>query len=147
MKDLGAYPFGCAPMPFLPPRIAMPLIFCPDCGKQVSDAAPACIHCGRPLIASPESAGAAAVLIQPSDPPHNPAWIAFASFLFSGLGQIIVGQRTKGMGVLVGSVLLALVSGGVMLLFIAPAAAIDALRVARKLERGEPVEEWEFFPG
>src|SRR6476619_5935030 len=27
----------------------MPLIECPDCGKQISDAAPACIHCGRPI--------------------------------------------------------------------------------------------------
>jgi hypothetical protein len=26
----------------------MPLVSCPDCRKQVSDAAPACIHCGRP---------------------------------------------------------------------------------------------------
>ncbi len=27
----------------------MPLITCPDCQHDVSDAAPACIHCGRPL--------------------------------------------------------------------------------------------------
>ncbi|HEX7122385.1 MAG TPA: zinc-ribbon domain-containing protein [Gemmatimonadaceae bacterium] len=27
----------------------MPLIQCPDCGKQISDAAPTCIHCGRPI--------------------------------------------------------------------------------------------------
>lgn len=26
----------------------MPLIACPDCHRQISDAAPACIHCGRP---------------------------------------------------------------------------------------------------
>ena len=26
----------------------MPLVTCPDCQKQVSDAAPACIYCGRP---------------------------------------------------------------------------------------------------
>jgi uncharacterized membrane protein YvbJ len=24
-------------------------VSCPDCGKQISDAAPACIHCGRPM--------------------------------------------------------------------------------------------------
>lgn len=29
----------------------MPLITCPDCTKQISDAAPACIHCGRPVSA------------------------------------------------------------------------------------------------
>lgn len=26
----------------------MALVQCPDCGKDVSDQAPACIHCGRP---------------------------------------------------------------------------------------------------
>lgn len=30
----------------------MALITCPDCGGSVSDAAPACIHCGRPLAAA-----------------------------------------------------------------------------------------------
>lgn len=29
----------------------MPLITCPDCEKQISDAAPSCIHCGRPTEA------------------------------------------------------------------------------------------------
>ena len=28
----------------------MALISCPDCGKQISDQAPACIHCGRPML-------------------------------------------------------------------------------------------------
>ena len=27
----------------------MALIYCPDCGRQVSDAAPQCPHCGRPI--------------------------------------------------------------------------------------------------
>ena len=27
----------------------MALIICPECGKQISDKAPACIHCGYPL--------------------------------------------------------------------------------------------------
>ena len=37
----------------------MSLVPCPDCGHDVSDAAPACIHCGRPLrpaSASPQAA-------------------------------------------------------------------------------------------
>lgn len=28
----------------------MALIFCPDCGKQISDQAAMCIHCGRPML-------------------------------------------------------------------------------------------------
>lgn len=31
----------------------MPILDCPDCSKQVSDAAPTCPHCGRPLRTSP----------------------------------------------------------------------------------------------
>lgn len=27
----------------------MALINCPECGKQISDKAPACIHCGYPI--------------------------------------------------------------------------------------------------
>ncbi len=27
----------------------MPLTSCPDCGREISSEAPACIHCGRPL--------------------------------------------------------------------------------------------------
>lgn len=30
----------------------MPLIECPDCSKLVSDSAPTCVHCGRPLAAA-----------------------------------------------------------------------------------------------
>ncbi len=31
----------------------MPLIQCPDCSQQVSDQAPACLRCGRPLAHGP----------------------------------------------------------------------------------------------
>ena len=34
----------------------MALIQCPECGKQISDRAPACPHCGCPLNAAPVSA-------------------------------------------------------------------------------------------
>lgn len=34
----------------------MPLVACPDCEKHVSDAAPSCIHCGRPLRTGTEVA-------------------------------------------------------------------------------------------
>jgi hypothetical protein len=36
----------------------MSLIPCPDCSKEVSDAAPACLHCGRPLLAPATSSAA-----------------------------------------------------------------------------------------
>lgn len=42
----------------------MPLTTCPDCGREVSTAAPACIHCGRPL-AEPASPAAYAAPDRP----------------------------------------------------------------------------------
>lgn len=45
----------------------MALITCPDCGGSVSDAAPACIHCGRPLApARPAPSYAAPAYAPPS---------------------------------------------------------------------------------
>jgi hypothetical protein len=35
----------------------MPLINCPDCGRQNSDQAIACLQCGRPLRPQPEAFG------------------------------------------------------------------------------------------
>lgn len=52
----------------------MPLVPCPDCGNRISDAAPACIHCGRPSSAGfgavPQAAPAvSAVPVGTATPP------------------------------------------------------------------------------
>jgi hypothetical protein len=49
-------------------RRTMPLIPCPDCGKEISDLAPACIHCGRPMD-EPPTPPAAEVVPDPYPPP------------------------------------------------------------------------------
>ena len=48
----------------------MPLITCPDCQKQISDAAPACPHCGRPnsRLAAAASRPATVVAKQETSP-------------------------------------------------------------------------------
>ncbi|MFZ2644395.1 MAG: zinc-ribbon domain-containing protein [Verrucomicrobiia bacterium] len=33
----------------------MPLITCPDCNKEISDAAPTCPQCGKPMISTVET--------------------------------------------------------------------------------------------
>ena len=48
----------------------MPLVSCPDCGKAISDAAPLCIGCGRPMNAAAR-AQAAAVAHAPTDIPEE----------------------------------------------------------------------------
>ena len=50
----------------------MALIKCPDCGKEVSDAAPSCIQCGRPMLPATSSP---AVSAEPAQglPPTGPS--------------------------------------------------------------------------
>ena len=45
----------------------MALIHCPECGKEVSDQAPACIHCGYPLAKAREERFALVLLSLNSD--------------------------------------------------------------------------------
>ena len=63
----------------------------------------------------------------------------------NGLGQIILGQTLKGVALLVGSVVLMAATSGISLLIALPVIAIDAYLIGKKLEAGNPVEEWEFF--
>lgn len=61
----------------------MPLVTCPDCGKQVSTSAHACPHCGRPFSSSPASTPASA---RRKDSSGCLAW--FGVFLIVALGLI-----------------------------------------------------------
>lgn len=61
----------------------MPLTTCPDCGREVSTAAPACPHCGRPnapAVAAPQAAAAA--------PAEQTLWRGSPSWLLL-LGKLI----------------------------------------------------------
>jgi|GEM_PF-1710895 len=48
----------------------MALIHCPECGKEISDQAPHCIHCGYPL-STPKSVGRSAKRIEKSPLARN----------------------------------------------------------------------------
>ncbi len=101
----------------------MALIQCPDCGKQVSDLAPVCIHCGRPLPDRPATTeqdikedGATALQskrepapaeVAPTEPPrgtdpiapesritNSNAIAAFCGVLIPGLGHLVQGRAT-----------------------------------------------------
>lgn len=47
----------------------MPLIACADCGRSISDAAPACIHCGRPREQDRDAVGGSAFAKGAGAPP------------------------------------------------------------------------------
>jgi hypothetical protein len=83
----------------------MPLITCPDCGKQISDAAPACIQCGRPRATDQPVAA-----ISATEPSHS---AASAPATRSETGHV-AREQSGSLGPL-GAVLL--VIGGVWLLF------------------------------
>jgi hypothetical protein len=124
----------------------MSLVACPDCSNQISDSAPACIHCGRPMGGRSPEYFSGSKEIKPLSPPRDPGTMAFLSLILPGLGQILVGQVTKGFAVLGGSVVLGALTALAAMLVIWPIVCVDAYLVARKLARGEAVAQWEWFP-
>ena len=77
----------------------MALMYCRECGKQVSSEAYACPHCG-----APHPTGMALVVpppppyIQPAPSSFSPGAAAVLSFFLPGLGQICKGQVGPGIG-------------------------------------------------
>jgi len=74
----------------------MPLVTCPDCGKQISDQAPACPNCGRPM-ASPPSTSAPPTPPAPIRARRKTPWVALGclSLLVSGALGIIITESTS----------------------------------------------------
>lgn len=74
----------------------MALVKCPDCGTDVSDAAPACVRCGRPIAAPPligtKTAPGPAAKAKRSN--AVPGWLVILTFI--GLGWYIYDQAGSG---------------------------------------------------
>jgi TM2 domain-containing membrane protein YozV len=150
------------------------LISCPDCDGKVSKRASACPHCGSPLSEpkiAPEMLVTGSVplspqqqwtvpsgqptqvtpqdhrkVIHPSTPPKDPVLMGLLSgCLLLGLGQILLGQTTKGICILLGGLLLAVLTAGISVIIVFPAAGFDAYLIAKKLKEGKAVGEWEWF--
>jgi len=64
----------------------------------------------------------------------------------AGLGQMIMGQVTKGVVLLIGAMALAGLTFGVSIFITWPLMGVDAYLVAKKLKSGQSVTEWECFP-
>ena len=92
--------------------------FCPKCGKQVEENALFCPSCGAALTQQPQPTQPIQPP-QPSVPPYvpprpmagtkNEGLAAVLSFIFSGLGQIYVGQIGRGIGILIGGIIVAFI--------------------------------------
>jgi len=68
--------------------------------------------------------------------------MAILSLLIPGVGQMVIGQVTKGVVILVGGFFLGYLCGLLNIL-----TAIDAYDLAKKYNSGQPLREWEFFWG
>ena len=89
--------------------------FCSKCGRQVEENASFCQNCGAALTQQPQPTQYS----QPTVPTHvlprpvmstkNEGLAAVLSFLFSGLGQIYVGRIGRGLGILLGGIVIALI--------------------------------------
>jgi TM2 domain-containing membrane protein YozV len=79
-------------------------------------------------------------LVHPSNPPKSPVTAALLSFLICCIpfGHFYIGQTVKGL-IWIG---ITVFTGGLACVV----AAVDAYMCAKKLERGQPIGEFEFFP-
>lgn len=137
---------------------------CPKCGSANDDENRFCTTCASPLYGSstpdvqessvtPSYAPTSVTpkkYIQPSGK-KEPLWMAVASAVIPGLGQILVGQITKGALLLVGAVVLICAScfsvglSAAPLLLLCAFSAFDAYKITEKLNGGHEVGEMEFF--
>ena len=86
-------------------------LFCPNCGKQIPDDAKFCPECGfassktEATGPKPVDANTAIMFNKKSE-----GLALILSLLICGLGQIYVGKATRGIGFLLGAIVLAVLS-------------------------------------
>lgn len=106
----------------------MALIKCPDCGRDVSDLAPACLGCGRPIAGavnqpppSPPPPPAGQQVAAPTPTPAAPTFVpAFGGVLRSNIGDVEKIEPVRKMqGFPTGAVLI-----GVFVIVVVVAAAL-----------------------
>ena len=136
------------PPPLVQERQSQETKRCPFCAETIAFEAIKCHFCGSMLVQTqPSTAYTDERLIQPSSPPVSPLLVGLLSgCCFAGLGQIVIGQATKGIVFLLGAMVLGVVTIGFSALVTFPLMGIDAYLVAKKLQSGRAVTQWECFP-
>jgi TM2 domain-containing membrane protein YozV/RNA polymerase subunit RPABC4/transcription elongation factor Spt4 len=117
--------------------------FCQNCALEVGPQQEVCLRCGATLIGSMIASPGQKLILPGAGKSATTA--AILSCLVIGVGQMYLGQVLKGILLLGIAIALGLYSVGLAVLPISVIAIIDAYQVGRKLEKGRPVGEWEFF--
>jgi TM2 domain-containing membrane protein YozV len=75
-----------------------------------------------------------------TNPRANPIIAVIAAWFIPGLGHIIIGQQSKGIKLLIGTLVLSFITCG-MGWFLNLAWVFDAFKLAQKLASGEEISE------
>lgn len=121
--------------------------YCQECGAHTTEYQEICTSCGSRLLNTKNtfSFGDSSDLVYPSNPRKSPGTATLLSCLFSGVGQIYLGQTLKGITIILVAIFLGSISVGSLALAINILSMIDANMIGNKLLRGQPVKQWEFF--
>lgn len=76
---------------------------------------------------------------------HSPGTAVLLSLLITGVGQMYNKQITKGVVVLVATIIIALGTAGFGVVPCWIIAAIDAFKIGDRLRAGEAVSQWQWF--
>ena len=114
--------------------------FCPNCGKETQEGAVICTSCGVALKAGGAATGE-----------KSPVIAGILNWLWSGVGNIYLGQKTKGVVFCVITsflIILDIVTCSLGAIIHVPymiIMIIDAVLLANRIGRGESIAEWKFF--
>lgn len=122
---------------------------CPKCGKKDNPAdSTNCSECSSPMISEEK---AIALNKDTYIPWHkrfvnlNPWAIALVAFLGPGIGQLLLGQMSKGLAILTLGLISGSLSAGLGYIVFSIYFAIDSFILARKSNAGEPIGEVQFY--
>ena len=131
---------------------------CQYCDNAIPPGATKCPACGAPaaeIPATPPPAAAPAPqygYIQQQQPQQqapvshkSPGTAGCLSFLICGVGQMYNGQVIKGIVLLIACAVLASFTVGIGGLVVWIVSIVDAAQIAKKINSGKKVGEWEFF--
>lgn len=137
-------------------------MYCRNCGSKISDKAAACTNCGsRPLNGTAycnncgkETTESAVVCTNCGislSSKVSPVIGGILNWVWSGVGNIYLGQKTKGITLCAITLLLIIIDlvtcgfGAIIHVPYMIIMILDGVFIANRINNGEPVNEWQFF--